>query len=159
MHVGRGDCGTWVTDLHDDSLYGYITAGDPNTSIAYIIPAFQALRDIGQATGNSVTFSHLEYDSDASDDEYPTVWDSSGCLSEPISSKTCLSSRATTLSEGPHVHGEVPEWGVVSPNPMSSTMLTIENQKRLNHLFPSTASSSSDHHILHIPANETYDRN
>ena len=37
-------------------LYGYIVAGDPNTSIAYIIPAHQAISDIEQRFELEVTF-------------------------------------------------------------------------------------------------------
>jgi hypothetical protein len=56
----RGDCGSWVIDPDDESLYGYITAGDPGTSIAYIIPAYQAFHEIEQKMGAKITFPSLE---------------------------------------------------------------------------------------------------
>lgn len=52
----HGNCGSWVVDFESGKLYGYITAGDPRTSIAYIIPAYQAFRDIEQRLNNKVTF-------------------------------------------------------------------------------------------------------
>jgi hypothetical protein len=49
-----------VIDPDDESLYGYITAGDPGTSIAYIIPAYQAFLEIEQRMGAKITFPSLE---------------------------------------------------------------------------------------------------
>lgn len=62
IHVseGYGDCGSWVTSPDGQSLYGYITAGDPSTSIAYIIPASQAFSDIGLSMGGQITFPVLD---------------------------------------------------------------------------------------------------
>jgi hypothetical protein len=56
----RGDCGSWVIDPDDESLYGYITARDPGTSIAYIIPAYQAFHELKQKIGAKITFPSLE---------------------------------------------------------------------------------------------------
>jgi hypothetical protein len=55
-----GDCGSWVVDFDGKVLYGYITAGDPGTSIGYIIPAYQAFSDIEKQTGATVTFPSPE---------------------------------------------------------------------------------------------------
>ncbi|KIM96249.1 hypothetical protein OIDMADRAFT_59318 [Oidiodendron maius Zn] len=52
----RGDCGSWVIDPDKGTLFGYVTAGDPETSIAYIIPAYQAFHEIEQQMGAEVTF-------------------------------------------------------------------------------------------------------
>ena len=59
-----GDCGSWVVDFDGKVLYGYITAGDPGTSIGYIIPAYQAFSDIEKQTGATVTFPSPEIRSD-----------------------------------------------------------------------------------------------
>jgi hypothetical protein len=56
----HGDCGSWVIDPNDGTLYGYVTAGDPGTSIAYIIPAYQAFHEIEQKMGAKITFPCLE---------------------------------------------------------------------------------------------------
>ena len=56
----HGDCGSWVVDFHNGKLYGYITAGDPQTSIAYIIPAYQAVYDIEQRLNEKVTLPGYE---------------------------------------------------------------------------------------------------
>lgn len=52
----HGDCGSWVVDPDCGGLYGYITAGDPGTSIAYIVPAYQAFSDMEKRLGGKVTF-------------------------------------------------------------------------------------------------------
>jgi hypothetical protein len=41
-------------------LYGYIIAGDTHTSIAYIVPAYQAFADIENTMGAPITFPVLE---------------------------------------------------------------------------------------------------
>lgn len=52
----HGDCGSWVVDPGCGGLYGYITAGNPGTSIAYIVPAYQAFSDMEKRLGSKVTF-------------------------------------------------------------------------------------------------------
>lgn len=56
----HGDCGSWVIDPDHATLYGYITAGDPGTSIAYVIPAHQAFHNIDKTMSSNITFPSLE---------------------------------------------------------------------------------------------------
>jgi len=56
----QGDCGSWVVDPDCGGLYGYITAGDPGTSIAYIIPSYQAFSDMEKKLGSKLTFPSFE---------------------------------------------------------------------------------------------------
>jgi len=55
-YAESGDSGSWVIDPSSGGLYGYIVAGDPQTSIAYIVPAHQAFSAIEQQLGSKVTF-------------------------------------------------------------------------------------------------------
>jgi hypothetical protein len=55
-----GDSGSWIIDPSSGSLCGYIATGDPCTSIAYIIPAYQAFSDIEQRLGRKITFPSAE---------------------------------------------------------------------------------------------------
>jgi hypothetical protein len=75
----HGDCGSWVIDPDDKTLYGYITAGDPGTSIAYIIPAYQAFHEIEQKMGAKVTFPSTEsFDGPEAANGYEAAASSSG---------------------------------------------------------------------------------
>lgn len=53
--IEHGDCGSWVVEPDTGALYGYITAGDPKTAVAYIIPAYQVFHEISQRMGSNVT--------------------------------------------------------------------------------------------------------
>jgi hypothetical protein len=60
-YAESGDSGSWVIDPSSGGLYGYIVAGDPQTSIAYIVPAHQAFSAIEQHLGSKVTFPSEEH--------------------------------------------------------------------------------------------------
>jgi hypothetical protein len=47
-------------DPINSALYGYVTAGDTGTSIAYIIPAHQAFHEIEQQMRAKVNFPSLK---------------------------------------------------------------------------------------------------
>ena len=66
-----------------EGLYGYIVAGDPKKSIAYIIPAYQAFTEIEPKMGSEVTFPSLDeisglknnpQDFDADVEAIPAPW-------------------------------------------------------------------------------------
>jgi hypothetical protein len=46
-----GDCGSWVVDATTGEIYGHIVAGDPTSSLAYIIPAYKVFDDIKRRHG------------------------------------------------------------------------------------------------------------
>ena len=41
-----GDSGSWVVDATTGNVYGHIVAGDPNTEIAYVVPARDVFQQI-----------------------------------------------------------------------------------------------------------------
>lgn len=49
--LDRGDCGAWVLDADTGDLYGHITAGDPQTHDAYMLPAYKIFDDIKTSQG------------------------------------------------------------------------------------------------------------
>jgi len=46
-----GDCGSWVVDATTGEIYGHIVAGDPMSSLAFIIPAYKVFDDIKKRHG------------------------------------------------------------------------------------------------------------
>lgn len=39
--LAKGDCGSWVVDSESGDVYGHLIAGNPESGIAYIVPAYQ----------------------------------------------------------------------------------------------------------------------
>jgi hypothetical protein len=58
--IEKGDCGSWIVDYKEKTLYGYITAGDSGSSVAYIVPAHQAISDIAQQMRCNVMFLSVQ---------------------------------------------------------------------------------------------------
>jgi hypothetical protein len=49
----QGDSGAWVLDADTGDLYGHITAGDPETRDAYILPTYKMFDDIKTSHGRT----------------------------------------------------------------------------------------------------------
>ena len=54
-----GDCGAWIVDSTTNELYGHIIAGDPNSCLAYIIPAYKIFDDIRSKLGAMASFPRV----------------------------------------------------------------------------------------------------
>ena len=52
-----GDCGSWVTDSRMSILYGHIIAGDSQTGLTFIVPAYKTLASIGGKFGLKPSFA------------------------------------------------------------------------------------------------------
>lgn len=51
--LANGDCGPWVLDAKTGVLNGHIVSGNPKSGTAYIVPAYQVFKDLGQQFGST----------------------------------------------------------------------------------------------------------
>lgn len=54
-----GDSGSMVLDAESGDVYGHIVAGDPNSNMAFIVPAYRVIEDIEMRFGHKPEFTLL----------------------------------------------------------------------------------------------------
>ncbi|TVY67548.1 hypothetical protein LSUE1_G007600 [Lachnellula suecica] len=49
--LGRGHCGSWVSDAATGKIYGHLVAGSPETGSAYVVPFKEVICDLNERFG------------------------------------------------------------------------------------------------------------